>query len=387
MKVGLIIPGFSADAADWCIPVLVDVVRELSRRAEVHVFALRYPNRRDRYSVHGAVVHALGGGTVRGLQRPGLLATAGARIVAEHRRSPFAVLHGLWVDEPGFTAVAVARALRVPAVVSVMGGELVAMPDIDYGGRLARSNRLLSALALAGANRVTAGSRQAAEVAQRTQRRPEPAAGPSRRVATLAWGIDPCLFGLHGPSLDLAGRLRVLHVASLVPIKDQATLLRAIARVKEAEPGVHLHIVGDGPLRGLLIDQARRLDVASSVTFHGHVDRRELAVYYRSVHVVAISSRHEAQPVVALEAALCGTPVVGTAVGLVADFAPQAAIAVLPGDDAALADAICRALQPERRQALGTAVHRLVESEYLAAQTAEKLMSLYRTLTMAKTVT
>src|SRR5689334_9944450 len=123
MKVGLIVPGFSADAADWCIPVLVDVVCELSRRAEVHVFALRYPHQRGRYRLHGAQVHALGGGTVRGLGRPGLLAAAYASVMAEHRRSPFAVLHGLWADEPGFVAVTAARLLRIPAVVSVMGGE------------------------------------------------------------------------------------------------------------------------------------------------------------------------------------------------------------------------------------------------------------------------
>src|SRR6516164_10577049 len=101
MKVGLIVPGFSADAGDWCIPVLVDVVRALSNRAEVHVFALRYPHRHDRYRLHGAQVHALGGGVVRGPRRAGLLAAACASVIAEHRRSPFDALHGLWADEPG----------------------------------------------------------------------------------------------------------------------------------------------------------------------------------------------------------------------------------------------------------------------------------------------
>lgn len=380
MKVGLIVPGFSSDAADWCIPVLVDVVRELSHRAEVHVFALRYPYRRDRYCVHGAEVHALGGGVVRGMQRPGLLAAACARIVAEHRRSPFAVLHGLWADEPGFAAVIAARLLRIPAVVSVMGGELVAMRDIDYGGHLAPSNRLLSAVALGGAGRVTAGSTQPAELARRALR-------PSRwsRVVRLAWGVDPCLFDPCGPTLKLAGDIRVLHVGSLAPIKDQATLLRAIARVRETEPRVHLHIVGDGPLRAHLTDQAQRLSLASAVTFHGHVDRRELAAYYRAADVVAVSSRYEAQLIVALEAALCGTPIVGTAVGLVADFAPEAAIAVAVGDNGALADAIRTALHPETGRALGTVARRLVTSGYLAAQTAERLMSMYRNPAMAET--
>lgn len=379
MKVGLIVPGFSSDAADWCIPVLVDVIRELCQHVEVHVFALRYPNRRDRYMVHGADVHALGGGTVGGSRRGRLLTATLACVIAEHRRQPFAALHGLWADEPGFVAVAAARVLRIPAIASVMGGELVAMPDINYGGHLTMPNRLLSALALRGAGCVTGGSSQPAELAWGIL-------GPSRRsrIARLAWGVDSCLFEPAGPTLELAGDVRVLHVGSLVPIKDQAMLLRAIARVKETEPGAHLHIAGDGPLHSQLTAQAQRLGLTSSVTFHGHVDRRELARYYRASDVVAISSLYEAQGVVVLEAALCQTPIVGTAVGLVADFAPAAALAVPVGDDASLAGAILAALRPEKGQALRTVAHRLVRSEYLAAHTAQTLVSMYGNLTMAK---
>lgn len=373
MKVGLIVPGFSADAADWCIPVLVDVVRELSRRAEVHVFALRYPDRQDRYRLHGAEVHALGGDTVRGLRRPALLAAACASVIAEHRRSPFRALHGLWADEPGFVAVSSARVLRVPAIVSLMGGELIAMRDIGYGGHLSASNRLLTAMALRGAGRVTAGSTQLAELALRALR---PAR--SARMTRLVWGVDPRLFEPCGPSLELAGDARVLHVGSLVPVKDQTTLLRAIARVKETRPGVHLHVVGDGPMREQLSECTQELGVASSVTFHGHVDRRDLAAYYRAADALAVSSRYEAQLVVALEAALCGTPVVGTAVGLVADWAPSAAMAVPVGGDADLAEAIRAVLQSGTGAALGMAARRIVARDCLAAQTAERLVTIYR---------
>jgi glycosyltransferase involved in cell wall biosynthesis len=380
MKVGLIVPGFSSDATDWGVPVLVDVIREMSQRVELHVFALRYPHRNDRYHLHGTEVHALGGGTVRGLRRPALLARACAGVIGEHRRRPFAALHGIWADEPGFVAVAAGRLLHIPAIVSIMGGELVSMPNIGYGGHLAWSNRLLSAIALHGAARVTAGSSQLAECARRSLR-------PSRRsrVTRLVWGIDPCLFELRGQSLELAGEVRVLHVGSLVPIKDQVTLLRAIARIRESEAGIHLHIVGDGPLRGQLPDQARTLGLTTCVTFHGHVDRRGLAAYYRAAHVLAVTSRYEAQLVVALEAAVCGTPIVGTAVGLVADLAPQGATAVPVGDDGALAEAICAAARADTGAALATAAGRLVESDHLAAHTADRLTSIYRHAAMAET--
>jgi glycosyltransferase involved in cell wall biosynthesis len=169
----------------------------------------------------------------------------------------------------------------------------------------------------------------------------------------------------------------VLHVGSLVPIKDHSTLLRAIAVLKETTPGVHLHLVGGGPLREMLIDQAQALGLSSSITFHGHVARDALARYYRAARVLAVSSRYEAQMVVALEAALCDLPLVGTSVGLVRDFAPEAAIAVPVGDHELLAEGIRRALVPEEGQRLRANAHRLVESQYLAAQTAERLMAMY----------
>ena len=393
MKVGLVVPGFSADAADWCIPVLVDVVRELSRCVDVHIFSLRYPYRRAgqgapaggssgyRYHLHSAQVHALGGGTDHGVRRGTLLATACAVVVAEHRRGRFDLLHALWVDEPGFVAVAVGRLLRIPTVASVMGGELVGFPEIRYGGDLAWSSRVLSTLALRAATRVTAGCMIGVNLARGSLPSTHHA-----KVHRLAWGIDPHLGTGWQESrrpaapVHLAGSFRVLHVGSLVPVKDQATLLRAIAQLRAAEPEVHLHIVGDGPLRSALTEHVAALGLTGTVTFHGHKPRHELAPFYHAADVLAISSRHEAQSVVALEAGLCCLPIVGTEVGLVADFAPHAAIAVPVGDDAALAAALEKLREPQARQALGRPARDLVRSKYLATHTGEQLLALYRQL-------
>jgi glycosyltransferase involved in cell wall biosynthesis len=380
MKVGLVVPGFSSDVDDWCIPVLVDVVRELSRQADVHVFALRYPHRRDRYRAHGATVHSLGGAEAHGLRRLQPLASAWYHILAEHRRGPFVVLHGLWADEPGFTAVAIARVLHIPSVVSIMGGELVAIPDIQYGGSLSRANRLLLSRSLTGADRVTAGSGQGLALARHFLSAARSTRGGRLDAERLVWGVDSHLFQGDGPARDLAGARRVLHVGSLVPVKDQVMLLQAIARVRTALPCVHLHVVGDGPLRPRLIELAESLGLAANVTFHGSVERRELGAYYRAADLVVVSSRHEAQSAVVLEATLCGTPVVGTAVGLVADLAPERAVAVPIGDEAALAAAICAGLQSHTGELPSVSSLRLLEAESVAAHTADSLLEMYATL-------
>jgi len=65
---------------------------------------------------------------------------------------------------------------------------------------------------------------------------------------------------------------------------------------------------------------------------------------------MVVSSRHEAGPVAMLEAAAVGVPTVGTAVGHVRDWAPDAAVAVPVGDAAALAGAIAELLRDDARR-------------------------------------
>ena len=70
---------------------------------------------------------------------------------------------------------------------------------------------------------------------------------------------------------------------------------------------------------------------------------------------MVVSSRHEAGPVALLEAAIVGVPTVGTDVGHVRDFAPDAAVAVEVGNPVALAREIAGLLDDEpRRLALAT---------------------------------
>ena len=65
---------------------------------------------------------------------------------------------------------------------------------------------------------------------------------------------------------------------------------------------------------------------------------------------LVITSRHEAGPLVVLEAAIAGVPTVGTRVGHIADWAPDAAVAVAVGDAASLAREIIALLADESRR-------------------------------------
>lgn len=346
------------------MPALLDLVRVLAERDEVTVFALRYPHRRRPYSVHGARVWPTGGAQRAGWARPPILLRTLARIRREDRERPFDVLHALWAHEPGFVAVTAGRLLRRPTVVSILGGELADLPEIDYGGERSRINRWLVARALAGADRVTVGSRWLAEqVACRV---------PSSRLARHPLGVDLERFRPvpeESESPRLSGGPRLLQVASLVPVKDQRLLLATTAQLVSKHSGLRLHLVGDGELDAALRRQAAELGMTEQVVFHGSVDHGRLAGYYRQADLYVQSSRFESQGLAVLEAVACGCPVVGTAVGTLPELGADAVSAA--GDVGALAGLIDGVLaDPERRARLRDAQSEAVRGFELRASVA-----------------
>jgi glycosyltransferase involved in cell wall biosynthesis len=337
MNIGLIVPGFSADAADWCIPALRNLAGQLARSAGVRVVALRYPYRAARYSVCGADVLALGGAQRRGPASLALWRRALAVLIDEHRRRPFDRLHAFWATESGAIAALAARLLKIPCVVSLAGGELVGLREIGYGDQLRLGNRLKVRVALGAATAVTAGSAYMADLAR-----------PWLRLAALRrpLGVDLGLFSPGVGTLD-HGPPRIVHVASLVPVKDQALLLRAAGLLHARRVAFRLDIAGAGPLEGQLRALAGRLGIAEQVRFLGAIEHDQLPNLYRGAAAFALSSRHEAQCMAALEAAACGVPVVGTAVGAIPELAPGGALPAPVGDAAALAEHLAGVLGDE----------------------------------------
>ncbi len=65
MRIALVTPGFSADDADWCIPMMQNLARSLSRLHDVRVYTISYPHRSGDYTVKGVPVRSFGGGRIR----------------------------------------------------------------------------------------------------------------------------------------------------------------------------------------------------------------------------------------------------------------------------------------------------------------------------------
>jgi glycosyltransferase involved in cell wall biosynthesis len=182
---------------------------------------------------------------------------------------------------------------------------------------------------------------------------------------------------------DPSGPSRLLHVASLNRVKDQGTLLRAMARLRDAGERFHLDIVGQDTLHGAVQELAHSFDLDEFLTFHGFLPHSQLRPLFEAADLMVMSSLHEGGEVVTLEAAIAGVPMVGTRVGHTAAWAPDGAVAVPVGDDAELAWAIRGVLSDESaRQRLAREAQRLaVENDVNA--TADRVNALYRRLTDA----
>ncbi|MEO8610708.1 MAG: glycosyltransferase [Chloroflexota bacterium] len=370
MNLGILLPGFSSDENDWAIPVQLNLVRELAKNDDVRVLALRYPHRRDTYSIFGAMVYPLGVGQVRGLRRLALWLDALLTLRRLHHKKPFDVLHAMWADETGLIAAWAGRWLNIPVVVSIAGGELARLDDIGYGLQRGAFSRWIVGQALQGADCVIAACSYARNLI--------PAAGyniSDDKIRTITLGVDTQVFHPALLPISVHGERGLIHVASLVGVKDQATLLRALARL---EKEVTLDILGIGPERAALESLAQELCIRHQVNFIGAVDHLDLPGHYQKAALSILSSRHEGLGMVTLEAAACGVPTVSTNVGLLPDV-PEMGMCVPVGNDAALADTIHALLADEARRAdLAQSAYDTAHERFTIQHTAAQFQALYR---------
>ena len=332
MKLAMVLPGGVDRSGEYrVIPAFLALIARLSAHHELHVFALHQEDAPGSWELHGARIHNIG----RDLTR----VRAVRAIVAEHGASPFGLVHSLFSGACGLVAVSAARMLRIPSIVHVAGGEPVRLPDIRFGGRLTWRGRMQERVVLAAASAITAASAPQLELLGML--------GASARRVPL--GVDcvqdwPARAPVRRPADEPA---RLIHVASLNRVKDQETLLLAAAQLARRPYPFHMDIVGEDTLAGQAQRLARDLGVADRVQFHGFMTQRQLLPLMQGAHVLVVSSRHEAGPVAVLEAAAVGVPTVGTAVGHVLEWAPEAAVAVPIGDWQSLAAALDRVLADE----------------------------------------
>jgi len=339
MRIALVAAGgFDRSGRERIIPSLVWLVERLARRHEVFVYVVRYHDAPCRYKLAGATVCDLG--------RPRTFLQQHAALTRAMRADgPFDIVHGYWPQPAGLLAVSAGIRLGVPRIVTFDSGEFVSLPGIGYGQQGSWRGRLGVRLAGRLATRATVCSEFQATLARQH--------GLEAEIVPL--GVDTTLFTVRERPAD-GPPFRLLHVASLNPVKDQGTLLQAVHLLRLRSLDVRLDLAGEDTMHGKLQARVHELGLDEAVTFHGFRSVDALVPLYHRAHLFVLTSLHEAAGVVLLEAACTGLAIVGSAVGYLADWSPDRALGVPPGDPAALAAAIEALLRdPKRRHDMALA--------------------------------
>lgn len=200
------------------------------------------------------------------------------------------------------------------------------------------------------------------------------------RLHVVHCGIEPAAFADPVP-LPAAGP-HLVAVGRLAEQKGFPVLVAALALAVPRLPGLHLTLVGDGPLRTGLQAQVAGAGLASHVTFAGWQDGSGVRAALARAQALVLPSFAEGLPVVVMEAMAAARPVIATMIAGVPELVlPGVTGWLVPAGDAdALAGAIgaLAATPPDRLAAMGTAGRARVLDRHDIDREAAKLAALIR---------
>ncbi|UWQ29522.1 glycosyltransferase [Leisingera sp. M523] len=193
-------------------------------------------------------------------------------------------------------------------------------------------------------------------------------------------GIEPERFADPAPLPQ--GPLRLVAIGRFVEQKGQMVLVKAMARLVQEIPDLHLSLVGDGGMRPALEAAIAAHGLQGSVTLTGWLAETEVQAELANSHALVMSSFAEGLPMVVMEAMAAARPVIATFIAGTPELvvAGQTGWLLPAGDEDALAQAVLTLAQTPHQQltGMGQAGRRRVLKRHDSAAEAAKLAANFR---------
>jgi len=244
------------------------------------------------------------------------------------------------------TSYVAPRGCRAPLVTNVHDLALLRHPELGTPVLRAMIERCVAALPRAAAI-ITASEATKADLIELCGVSPD-------EIHVVQNGCDPEFAPIGrelsrervSRSLGISERM-ILHVGTIEPRKNLATLMRAFATLRKADRIPHKLVLAGpkGWVRTPLSTLASQLEIAGDVVVTGRVSDPMLADLYRSAEVFICPSLYEGFGFPALEAMASGTPVVCANAGALPEVVGTAGLLVDPRSESELATAIARVLE------------------------------------------
>ncbi|WBB68924.1 glycosyltransferase family 4 protein [Micromonospora sp. WMMD812] len=211
---------------------------------------------------------------------------------------------------------------------------------------------------------------------------------PAGRVDVVPNGVEPhrwqashgavaaarARFAADGPLVTFAGRL--------VYEKGVQHLLAGLPRLRDRHPGLRVVIAGDGPYRGELEADVRRLGLDGAVSMPGFLGGAELPAVMAASDCFAVPSIYEPFGMVALEGAAAGAPLAVAATGGLAEIVEPGVTGMTfrPQDPDGLTEAVHALLSDrERARTLARRARTMVHEQYGWSAIAQRTAASYAT--------
>jgi glycosyltransferase involved in cell wall biosynthesis len=218
---------------------------------------------------------------------------------------------------------------------------------------------------------------------------------PREMLRLVPNGVDTALFADVSPevreslrrSLGITRQFVWVAVGRFETAKDYPNMLHAFAQVRAGDSNAVLLLVGQGSLQAETEAIARSLGLGDAVRFLGV--RNDVSQVMSAADAYVMSSAWEGMPIVLLEAAAAGLPIVATRVGGNHEVAREedGVILVPPKDSGALGRGMLRLMRlpEEERRSIGRKARDHVRRTYGLNRIAEHWENLYREVLARKT--
>ncbi len=193
---------------------------------------------------------------------------------------------------------------------------------------------------------------------------------------------DLLAFPTRNGRSDTRELLRVIYTGRLIALKNVAAVIHAVA-LASRNTGLHLVLIGDGPLRSELNALASRLGIADKVEFRGTLPQSEVIDAVAKSDVYLFPSLKEGGVWSLMEAMSMGLPVICVKTsGMEVITDDSSAIRVEPISQGQMIEDFASALaqlarSPELRRQLGENARNRIREKFLWRHKVEIMASLF----------
>ncbi len=167
-----------------------------------------------------------------------------------------------------------------------------------------------------------------------------------------------------------------LYVGRLEIVKGPDILIDASKKLFKQNKKFRLYVIGPGSLDTQLQQEAQKAKLKNNVIFLGQQGAREIAGYMSVSDFLVIPSRNESLPLVMIEAAKMGLPMIATKVGdcakVIADY--NIGISVERENSSALARAMGKVIKEKKQRKFKAGLVRLTE-DFVLKNSVKQFMS------------